>query len=129
MRTLSICEMSTRYCNFSKDKFGNEITCIIPNCLESNASLNYEISQEFKQALEDSEKHYFKLLEMGWKPENARKVLPLDLATEVIYTAFISDWKHLFNMRCSDSKIGRPHPDCSNIINKIRDEFTKRNYI
>ncbi len=126
-RCLSVSEQSTRYCNFSKDKFGNEITCMIPCCL--NTSPNYDISQEFKQALKDSEKHYFKLLELGWKPENARKVLPLDLATKVVYTAFMSDWDYIFSLRCSESKMGKSHPDCVFIMDKVKNEFIKREYI
>lgn len=132
-RVNSIAEQSTRYCNFSKDKFNSEITCIIPHAyLESNAmgGMDTEDIDVFCEALKQSEKAYFKLLELGWKPENARKVLPLDLATELVHTAFVSDWQHFFQLRTSIiAETGKPHPDASALADPLYKEFIKRGYI
>ena len=130
-RVNSIAEQSTRYCNFSKDKFNSEITCIIPHAyLESNAmgGMDTEDIDVFCEALKQSEKAYFKLLELGWKPENARKVLPLDLATELVHTAFVSDWNHFFDLRSRETT-GKAHPDAKALAEPLMQEFIKRGYI
>lgn len=131
-RVNSMAEQSTRYCNFSKDKFNNEITCIIPHAyLESNAmgGMDTEDIDVFCEALKQSEKAYFKLLELGWKPENARKVLPLDLATELVHTAFVSDWGHLCRLRSSFAETGQPHPDMKALVDPLLKEFISRGYL
>lgn len=130
-RVNSIAEQSTRYCNFSKDKFNSEIACIIPHAyLESNAmgGMDTEDIDVFCEALKQSEKAYFKLLELGWKPENARKVLPLDLATELVHTAFVSDWNHFFDLRSRETT-GKAHPDAKALAEPLMQEFIKRGYI
>lgn len=130
-RVNSMAEQSTRYCNFSKDKFNSEITCIIPHAyLESNAmgGMDTEDIDVFCEALKQSEKAYFKLLELGWKPENARKVLPLDLATELVHTAFVSDWNNFFNLRSRETT-GKAHPDAKALAKPLMQEFIKRGYI
>lgn len=130
-RVNSIAEQSTRYCNFSKDKFNSEITCIIPHAyLESNAmgGMDTEDIDVFCEALKQSEKAYFKLLELGWKPENARKVLPLDLATELVHTAFVSDWNNFFDLRSRETT-GKAHPDAKALAEPLMQEFIKRGYI
>lgn len=68
---------------------------------------------------------YMKLLEKGWTPQQARRVLPLDLKTEVIYTAFVDDWKHFFDLRCDTNA----HPDMLEIAVPLRDEFIKQGYM
>lgn len=130
-RVNSMAEQSTRYCNFSKDKFNSEITCIIPYAyLESNAmgGMDTEDIDVFCEALKQSEKAYFKLLELGWKPENARKVLPLDLATELVHTAFVSDWNHFFDLRARGTT-GKPHPDAKALVEPLMGEFKKRDWL
>lgn len=130
-RVNSMAEQSTRYCNFSKDKFNSEITCIIPHAyLESNAmgGMDTEDIDVFCEALKQSEKAYFKLLELGWKPEDARKVLPLDLATELVHTAFVSDWNHFFDLRSRETT-GKAHPDAKALAEPLMQEFIKRGYI
>lgn len=130
-RVNSMAEQSTRYCNFSKDKFNSEITCIIPHAyLESNAmgGMDTEDIDVFCEALKQSEKAYFKLLELGWKPENARKVLPLDLATELVHTAFVSDWNHFCDLRSRETT-GKAHPDAKALAEPLMQEFIKRGYI
>lgn len=144
-RVNSIAEQSTRYCNYSKDKFGNEITYIIPSCikeipyLDENNHFDYNsfvrsnlstVDHAFYGSLKTAEDSYLTLIENGWKPENARKVLPLDLATELVHTAFISDWKHFFRLRTSIlAETGMPHPDASALADPLYKEFVNRNLI
>ena len=127
-RVHSITEQSTRYCNYSKDKFGNEITFIKPlwyvdrlhrKDYAGSAEENYEI------ALKQAEQSYFALLYCGWKPERAREILPLNTATELIHTAFISDWKHFFELRCSKAA----HPQAQELAIPLEQEFKKLNLI
>ena len=111
MRAFSISEQSTRYCNYSKDKFGNEITFIEP-CW----SLDNFAGDIFKLALANAEKQYIHLINQGWKPQQARNVLPLATATKVIYTAYEKDWKHFFDLRCHSNA----HPQAQEIANMIK---------
>jgi thymidylate synthase (FAD) len=110
-RAFSISEQSTRYCNFSKNKFNNEVTFIEP-CW----SLDNFAGDLFKLALKDSEIKYLQLIESGWKPQQARNVLPLATATRVIYTAFEKDWEHFFDLRCHSNA----HPQAQEIANMIK---------
>lgn len=155
-RVNSIAEQSTRYCNYSKDKFGGEITFCIPswmNIPESNAywadGLNYRIqpndsSKEtyavrpnehftteeamtyslWLHALEVSESDYMELLKQGWQPQQAREVLPLCTATEIIHTAFASDWKHFFDLRYYGTT-GKPHPNMVELSTLMKEESEK----
>lgn len=147
-RASSISEQSTRYCNFSKDKFGNEVTFIVPEWVKLNyynISVNsvgnnevyidgegcnfYDeddsVTQYFLFTLQDAEYSYFSLLSRGWKPQQAREVLPLATATEVVYTAYISDWIHFFELRCSEAA----HPSARELAIPLKEEFIKRGYI
>lgn len=90
-RVMSFAQESTRYCNYSnKDKFGNEVTFIEPCWLDSISEL--ERKSFLAGLLLDSEKKYFDLLSMGWKPQQARAVLPNALKTELVMTGFVDDW-------------------------------------
>ena len=120
-RKFSIAEQSTRYCNFSKDKFGNELTFVKPVWLEESA----EGFSSFMSALLNSEKAYFELLNKGWQPQQAREVLPLATATSVVYTAFKHDWQHFIDLRYKGTT-GAPHPNMKqvatmayNLINSV----------
>lgn len=134
MRVFSFAQESTRYCNYSKDKFGNELTFIIPSCgynkLAAYNGVDEFDGDYFEHFLRDSESYYFKLLELGWKPQQARQVLPNALKTELVMTGFVSDWSHLFKLRTSYiAKTGKPHPDMSALCDPLYKEFVKRNYI
>ena len=125
-RVNSIAEQSTRYCNYSKDKFGNEVTFCIPSWLDIpemtaikeryGLKADYEglssIPQclEFLNGLGNAENLYLKLINNGWQPQQAREVLPLCTATEAVYTAYASDWRHFFDLRYF-GKTGAPHPN------------------
>jgi thymidylate synthase (FAD) len=131
-RCHSICEESTRYCNYSKDKFGNELTFIIPNWVNTHCP-NEEnkgpkvADLEWSEAMMNAEASYFLLLGEGWKPQQARSVLPLDTKTELIHTAFEDDWEQLFKLRCSSAA----HPMMQELANEIRDKiriYKENNY-
>jgi thymidylate synthase (FAD) len=154
-RVFSFAQESTRYCNYSnKDKFGNEVTFIIPCWIDIPTGKYTNISKqsyedgEYKQImlhenninaypltttsegrfLSDcfwSEHDYFDLLEQGWKPQQARTVLPNSLKTELIMTGYILDWKHFFKLR--DSKAA--HPQAYELAHPLHEEFIKRGYL
>jgi thymidylate synthase (FAD) len=96
-RMASYCQESTRYCNYSKDDFGNEITVIYPNFLEEN-TVAWKI---WKATCEMAETQYFNLLDVGLTPQEARAVLPNSLKTEVTMTANLREWRHFFRLRTS----------------------------
>lgn len=136
-RVFSFAQESTRYCNYSKDKFGNELTFIIPSWMDSNEqSINtkqgfgLKPGEELFAFLGKSERHYFKLLELGWTPQQARQVLPNALKTELVMTGFVSDWQHFFRLRTSIiAETGKPHPDASALAGPLYKEFINRNYL
>lgn len=139
-RVFSFAQESTRYCNYSKDKFNNCVTYILPNwCTkvniedyEKNPKLIYnangtltdnEIS--FLCGLYDNEERYLELLENGWKPQEARAVLPNSLKTELVMTGFVSDWEHFFKLRDA----GSAHPQARELAHPLHMEFLRRNYL
>ena len=121
-RVFSFAQESTRYCNYSKDKFGGEITCIIPTWYEeaSEAIKNY-----FSGSLQCAEDAYFTLLENGYTAQQARQVLPNALKTEVVMTGFVKDWEQFFELRCAPNA----HPDMKYLADKLKEEFISRGYI
>lgn len=96
-RLAAYCQESTRYCNYSKDGFGNEITVIKPCFLEDGTD-QYEY---WEQAQIASENCYFAMLNAGATPQEARDVLTNSLKTEVVMTANIREWRHFFKLRCA----------------------------
>lgn len=117
-RVFSFAQESTRYCNYSKDKFGNELTFIIPcwiDVIPNNSFYDYDTNidgwqksedantSNFLQSLAWSEKNYLTLLRNRWTPQQARAVLPNSLKTEVCMTGFMSDWEHFFELRTAQN--------------------------
>lgn len=98
-RLASYCQESTRYCNYSKDGFGNEITVISPCYLEGGT----EGWLQWFEACLKAEKAYFDLLNWGCTPQEARAVLPTSLKTEVVMTANIREWRHFLRLRTSSA--------------------------
>lgn len=96
-RIASYSQESTRYCNYSNDRFGTEITVIEPLFLEPDT----EIYNIWKNSCQNAEYAYFALLDAGLMPQEARSVLPNSLKTEVVMTANIREWRHFFRLRCS----------------------------
>ena len=139
-RVFSFAQESTRYCDYSRDKFNNCVTYILPKwCTnvnirdyENNPKLMYnangiltDIEINFLCGLYDNEIRYLKLLEDGWVPQQARVVLPNALKTELVMTGFISDWEHFFKLRDA----GSAHPQARELAQPLHKEFIKRNYI
>lgn len=96
-RLASYCQESTRYCNYSGDRFGNEITVIKP-CFLFEGTNGYK---KWAEACETAEREYFTLLDWGCTPQEARAVLPNSLKTELIMTANLREWRHFFKLRTS----------------------------
>lgn len=94
-RLASYCQESTRYCNYSKDGFGGEITVIQP-CYLATCGAGYQM---WKEACEAAETAYFNMLNFGCSPQEARAVLPNSLKTEVVMTTNLREWRHFFNLR------------------------------
>ena len=137
----SIMERSSRYCNFSKDKFGNEIGIVKPDwVIEDIPNLNF---MEYVEALNNygngewskfdywvfanlsCEWCYMNLINLGTKPEEARDILPMDLQTELYHTAFISDWEYFFKLRAWISKGNKPHPEAMKLARQVFDKFVE----
>lgn len=111
-RVFSFSEQSTRYCNFSLNKFNNEITFIIPTWVKDINSEKYSI---FFEQLRESEITYFGLINNGCKPQEARDVLPLSTKSELIMTGFDEDWEQFLRLRNHSSA----HPDAQYLANML----------
>ena len=117
-RIASFSQESTRYCNYTKDKFGNEITVIKPYEIKED-SKEYEI---WKTAMENAEKSYMEMVENGSKPENARGVLPIDIKTEIVITTNLREWKHILKLRTSPAA----HPSMRELMIPLLHELQKQ---
>lgn len=104
-RIASFAQESTRYCNYSKDKFGNEITVVLPCFFDTGMGVlsNSLVYQEWKFACECAEERYFNLLKMGATPQQARTVLPNSLKTEITITANYREWRNFFKLRTAEA--------------------------
>lgn len=145
-RVFSFAQESTRYCGYSKDKFGNDITYIIPSWLDlpegkysdwdndwcdvSELKLLYpevdnlsDPANCFLQSIKNAECYYFMLINRGWKPQQARQVLPNATKTELVMTGFESDWEHFFELRCS----GAAHPDAKKLADELKSLMNVKN--
>lgn len=116
-RTASFAQESTRYCNYSLDKFGVEITVIAPSWCDED-SVQYS---SWKSGCTMAEVAYFDLISDGCSPQEARSVLPNSLKTEVIMTGNLDCWEHFFHLRCASDA----HPDIQVVAKMVRDEFIK----
>lgn len=153
-RVDSIAESSTRYCNYSKDKFGNEITVNLPSWIDGDSvtpdkidsaaiqsklmmlantwgNAKIKFPKEFS-ALDYwllgntmAEYCYMGLIQSGWTAQQARTILPLDTNTDLVHTAFVEDWQHFFDLRATGTT-GKPHPDASCLAIPLYQEFQKR---
>lgn len=131
-RVNSVAEQSTRYCNYSKEKFGNEVTFVKPAWSELPVG-SYSVEsypdgylecnpadRELVNFLMNAEYFYMNMIKRGWKPQQAREVLPLSTATEVVYTAFEDDWKHFFGLRYREDT-GKVHPNALQVATMAHD--------
>ena len=151
-RVDSIAEESTRYCNYNKRNDG-QIKINLPAWLLDEEHLPYIESHQFDKlssycqevcndnndintecwcdmdfylfSLTVSEYCYNMLIKKGWKPQQAREVLPLATKSQLIHTAFVDDWKHFFALR-ADGVSGPPHPNAALLARPLKEEFIKR---
>lgn len=120
----NIAEQSTRYCNYSKDKFNNEIQFCKPHWYD-NADISTKVI--YKSALTSAEFYYFKLLDEGFPAQDARGVLPLNTASKVVYTYTFNEWVEIINKRYYGTT-GKPHPDAKIIIGMVLYKFIEMGY-
>lgn len=136
-RVFSFAQESTRYCNYSKDKFGNELTFIIPCWLDykeqqftdkDDSSIRTDLSEHeyFIDSLLEVENTYNYLVQYcKWKPQEARAVLPNALKTELVMTGFVDDWKKFFELRDSN----KAHPQARKLASPLHKEFIEKGLI
>lgn len=154
MRSHSFAVESTRYCNYSKEKFDYQVTFVIPSwtslkegtvdTLRNGKSMwdtlqytdgtvikdNYsEIEMELLYSLKVSENMYFNMTAHQAKPQEAREVLPLATKCDMVMTGFVSDWEHLCKLRSSFAETGQPHPDMKALVDPLLKEFINRGYM
>lgn len=110
-RALSHSMQSTRYCNYSKDKFGNELVFVEPSWYA-----DIWIQANYTMQLEAAETSYMKLLRECLIPQEARDVLPLGIKTELVQTGTVKQWGEFFKLRCSTAA----HPDARYIANQLK---------
>ena len=116
-RIASYSQESTRYCNYSQDRFGNELTFVKPIFWEE-ASNEYEL---WKETMLNIEQVYNKLISMNASAEQARSVLPNSLKTEIVVTMNLREWRHFFKLRTSK----RAHPQMREISIPLLNEMKK----
>lgn len=119
-RVASYAQESTRYCDYSSGKHGNEITVIKPSFFKEGTP-EYAA---WKCACEVSEKMYLDLLSMGRSPQEARSVLPNSLKTEIVVTMNLREWIHFFNLRAVGTT-GAPHPQMVESALPVLEAFAK----
>ena len=128
------------YCNYTRDKFSNEVTFIQPNWISDkdikdyHMDLDYFTNQDdnhitainrFMSALKKAEYFYMELIKLGWKPQQARNVLPLATKCDMVMTGFVSDWKHFFELRDAASA----HPQAQELAHSLHEIFIQRGLI
>lgn len=122
-RIASYSQESTRYCNYSGDKFGGEIKVI-----DLATGFKYDLNnpkdlakyEEWMAAMKDAERHYMRMLELGATPQEARSVLPTSTKTEIVVTMNVREWRHFLEMRWVGVS-GTPHPQMQEIAEKVYD--------
>lgn len=117
-RLASFAQESTRYCNYSKDKFGNEITVIRPWYLDSSSGAYNSWVREMNEA----EKAYFAMLNQGCTPQEARAVLPNSLKTEIGMTTNMREWRNVLKLRAAGTT-GKPHPQMLEVMVPLLNEL------
>ena len=123
-RIASYSQESTRYCNYVKEKFGSQITCI-----DLATGFRYDLSSEtdrkkyevWQRAMENAERSYFQMIELGATPQEARSVLPNSLKTELVATMDLREWRHFFRLRTDAAA----HPQCREVAQMLLERFAK----
>jgi len=117
-RMASYAQESTRYCNYGKDKFGNEITVIEPNFWNDKP----DCKKVWEEAMKQAEEAYMKLIELGATPQEARSVLPNSLKTEIVVTMNLREWRHFFKLRTDKAA----HPQIREIAVPLLKAFKEK---
>ncbi len=117
-RLASYSQESTRYANYSQDRFGNEISVIKPLFWSRDVAAY----RQWEEAMQASETHYMKLIELGATPQEARSVLPNSVKTEVVMTCNLREWRHVLGLRCSS----QAHPQIRELMLPLLKEFHRR---
>jgi thymidylate synthase (FAD) len=116
-RALSPTQESQRYVNYSKGRFGGEITFIEPLWVKSDEQLK----KLWTISMDENESEYMGLIQYGLQPQEAREVLPNSTKTEVVMTGTIGEWMHFFDLRCADDA----HPEMRRIAKPLHGEFSE----
>lgn len=124
-RKFSFANESTRYCNYSADRFKNELIFVNPYWAPTYDETDWD---DFLHLLYKAEKEYLRLIDSGHTPQQAREVLPLCTKSELIMTGFESNWEHFFDLRYYGTT-GAPHPDMKVLAGKIKEECIKNNIL
>lgn len=121
-RLASYCQESTRYVNYSKDKFYNEIKVIEPEELLPRDSEDYNT---WWMSCKNAEEAYMTMIRNGVKPEIARSVLPLSTATEIIMTANIREWRNVLKLRSSHNMCAHPQMRliCDRLLSELKSKI------
>ena len=117
-RVASYSQESTRYCNYQKDKFGNELTFIKP-VFWSEDSEEYAV---WKHMMQQCEEQYMHLIRLGASPQEARSILPNSLKTEIVVTMNLRELRHFFRLRTA----GAAHPQMREIACMVLEEFRRQ---
>ena len=125
-RVFSFAQESTRYCDYTKDRFNRELTFIKPLWI-SNIPITdiTEDEKVFLEYLKNVEDTYFFLRDSNWTPQEARAVLPKCVKTELVMTGFVSDWRHFFELRDAASA----HPQAQELAHPLHETFIQRGLI
>ena len=150
-RVMSFAMESTRYCNYEKDKFGNELTYVSPSWLDINKLLplvdlankdNKEVYRmghdeslsdedramcSFIYDLSNCEHGYMFQVKCGWQAQQARQLLPNALKTEIVVTGFESDWEHFFSLRSPKAGAQGAHPDIAKLADELYEKLNSVN--
>lgn len=119
-RLMSFAMESTRYCSYDKEKFGNELTFILPCWLREadNSIDNKLLAIEWTNAMQDAENHYMRLKDKGWTAQQCAQVLPKATKTSLVMTGFDEDWDKFFDLRYFE-KTGAAHPQAKELATMI----------
>jgi thymidylate synthase (FAD) len=126
-RHASFAQESSRYCNYSKGKFGSSITVInIDDALENDCTMTedekYEAWRVWKEGCVEAEKRYMRMLELGCTPQVARGVLPTSLRSEIVMTANLREWRHFLALRALELT-GPVHPQMLEVTRPLYREL------
>ena len=122
-RPASYSQESTRYCNYSNERFGRELEFIKPATFDEWRD---EERYVYIDLLEKAEIAYMKLTQSGLKAQLARGVLPTDIRTRIVMTANHEEWEHFFNLRCLGTT-GSPHPNMKKVADMAMKAYNEYN--